>query len=111
MLRHISERTALIITFISPSEHTVTGKLKQSHEGLNSMSASGSPKRYIQTATQGELQINDHKSQCVCLSNFISHPLFTSFSKKKKKKKKISFRFSALLSVDRGRGRTFLITS
>lgn len=33
MLRHCSKRTALIITFISLSEHTVAAKLKQTHEG------------------------------------------------------------------------------
>lgn len=43
-LRHISKRTASIITFISPSEHTVTGKLKQICDGLNSALASDASK-------------------------------------------------------------------
>lgn len=38
ILRHCSKRTALIIPFISLCEHTVVGKLKQSHEGQNSAS-------------------------------------------------------------------------
>ncbi len=51
MLHHFRKRTASIITFISLSECTVTGKLKQSYEGWNPELASGSRRRHTHTHT------------------------------------------------------------
>ena len=60
LLRHIGERTALIITFISPSEQTGTAELMQRHGGRNSATASGSPKRLL-----GSISLS-HTHRCTC---------------------------------------------